>query len=102
MPKPPAPRPPPGESLPPSNPSLRALVEAKRQWCYTPDAAARARGFRGWHERGYLPHFDAPNVTQIVTFNLADSFPVTRQAEWEVFLRPPVGARNSFRESAPN
>jgi len=45
------------------------------------------KGFRGWHQRGYLPHFDAPNVTQMVTFMLADSFPVARRAEWEPILR---------------
>lgn len=88
MPKPPSKKPP-GVSQPPNNPNLRSLIEAKRQWHFTPDADARAKGFRGWHERGYLPHFDAPNVTQFVTFILADSFPVTRQAEWEPFLQLP-------------
>jgi putative DNA methylase len=85
----PSPPPPPGESCPPQNPGLHRLIEGKRRWHYTPDAEARALGFRGWHERGYLPHFDAPNVTQLVTFNLADSFPVTRRAEWEPLLREP-------------
>ena len=79
MPKPPS----------PGNPGLRGLVEAKRQWHYTPDNDTRSLGFRGWHERGYLPHFDAPNVTQFLTFNLADAFPVKRRAEWEVFLKLP-------------
>ncbi|MCU0782678.1 MAG: transposase [Verrucomicrobia bacterium] len=99
MPRPPASTPPPGESQPPSNPSLRALIRGKRESSYAPDDKARARGFRGWHERGYLPHFDAPHVTQLLTFNLDDAFPVQRRAEWEVFLQPPDGARNSFRES---
>ena len=30
---------------------------------------------RGWHSRGYLPHFDSSNLTQHVTFHLADSLP---------------------------
>jgi REP element-mobilizing transposase RayT len=30
---------------------------------------------RGWHSRGYLPHFDSPEVIQHVTFHLADSLP---------------------------
>ncbi len=38
--------------------------------------AAAALGFRGWHSRGYLPHFDQPNTVQAVTFRLADSLPV--------------------------
>jgi REP element-mobilizing transposase RayT len=94
MPKPPLPAPSPGQSRPPSNPDLRRLVQGKRKFSYTPDARATAQGFRGWHERGYLPHFDAPNVTQIVTVNLADAFPVTRRAEWEPFLRLQDGSES--------
>jgi REP element-mobilizing transposase RayT len=30
---------------------------------------------KGWHSRGYLPHFDSQDVTQFVTFRLADSLP---------------------------
>jgi REP element-mobilizing transposase RayT len=30
---------------------------------------------KGWHSRGYLPHFDSQGVTQFVTFRLADSLP---------------------------
>ncbi|TWT03969.1 transposase [Reyranella sp. CPCC 100927] len=30
---------------------------------------------KGWHSRGYLPHFDAANVIQSVIFRLADSLP---------------------------
>lgn len=29
----------------------------------------------GWHSRGYLPHFDLPEVVQFITFRLADSLP---------------------------
>ena len=48
---------------------------------------AKAKGFRGWHQRGYLPHYDAPNITQIVTIRLADSLPVSRRGEWEYLDR---------------
>jgi REP element-mobilizing transposase RayT len=36
---------------------------------------------RGWHSRGYIPHFDAPQLIQTITFRLADSLPthVARQ-----------------------
>ena len=44
-------------------------------------------GFRGWHERGYLPHRDEPGLSQFVTFRLADSFPEALRSEWEQFLR---------------
>jgi putative transposase len=30
---------------------------------------------KGWHSRGYLPHFDSPEAVQFVTFRLADSLP---------------------------
>lgn len=30
---------------------------------------------KGWHSRGYLPHFDSPETLQFVTFRLADSLP---------------------------
>ena len=30
---------------------------------------------KGWHRRGYLPHFDGGEVTQFVTFRLHDSLP---------------------------
>ena len=29
----------------------------------------------GWRSRGYLPHFDAPEIVQTVVFRLADSLP---------------------------
>ena len=98
---------------PPHNPGLRKLIEAKRKWhrpgrTLPPEGGVpstsgtpRLRGsgeasastgsspFLGWHERGYLPHFDAPRVTQFVTFMLRDSFPVTRRREWEGFLNEP-------------
>ncbi len=45
------------------------------------------RGFRGWHENGYLPHRDEPGMTQFVTFRLADAFPEKLRAEWEVLLK---------------
>ncbi len=45
------------------------------------------QGFRGWHERGYLPHRDEPGLTQFVTFHLADSFPGSLRSEWEHFAK---------------
>ncbi len=33
------------------------------------------REHRGWHSRGYLPHLDAGEIVQAVTFRLADSLP---------------------------
>ena len=68
---------------PPHNPGVRDLVEGKRRWSSPPKIENLKRGFRGWHERGYLPHRDEPGLTQFVTFRLADSFPESLRAEWE-------------------
>ena len=31
-----------------------------------------------WHNRGYLPHFDAPKLIQHISFHLADSLPAQK------------------------
>ena len=38
-------------------------------------AGRDTRAPRGWHTRGYLPHFESDCVIQMVTFRLADSLP---------------------------
>lgn len=38
---------------------------------------------RGWHYRGYLPHFDGGQIAQTITFRLADSLPNKILARWE-------------------
>jgi putative transposase len=68
---------------PPRNAHVRDLVRGKRVWTLPPMAEAAKTGFRGWHERGYLPHRDEPGLTQFVTFRLADSFPESLRSEWE-------------------
>ena len=74
-------------STPPYNPGLQKLVDGKQAWAVPLDEEAMAKGFRGWHQRGYLPHYDAPGATQIVTLRLADSLPASRRGEWEHLLR---------------
>lgn len=80
----------------PKNVGLLDLIRAKREWDWQPSVAELKRGFRGWHQRGYLPHFDAPHITQFITIMLADSFPITRRAEWEPFLQE--GSDNEKRK----
>lgn len=84
----------------PTNPGLLELVRAKREWSWRPTPEELRAGFRGWHQRGYLPHFDAPHVTQMVTFMLADSFPVSRRGEWEPILREKDGSAKRKRLEA--
>jgi REP element-mobilizing transposase RayT len=45
---------------------------------------------RGWHSRGYLPHYDGDVATQHVAFHLADSLPteVVQRLEEEVKTVP--------------
>src|SRR5438445_33516 len=47
---------------PPYNPGVRELVEGKRAWDARASLANLKQGFRGWHERGYLPHRDSPGA----------------------------------------
>src|SRR5688572_18052907 len=57
---------------PPHNPGVRDLVAGRRRWSSPPKMKDAKQGFRGWHERGYLPHRDEPGLTQFVTFHLTD------------------------------
>ena len=41
----------------------------------------------GWHSRGYLPHFDGAEITQFVTFRLADSLPQQLLNTWRSKLK---------------
>ncbi len=36
----------------------------------------------GWYSRGYLPHFDAGEIAQMVTFRLFDSLPLSMLEQW--------------------
>jgi REP element-mobilizing transposase RayT len=69
---------------------LRQLVEAKQDANEPLSEKDTARGFLGWHERGYLPHCDKPGLIQFVTFRLWDSMPSSRRSEWEHLLKPPA------------
>jgi putative transposase len=75
----------PRRSGPPHNPGVRELVSGKRKSSPLKREDAML-GFRGWNERGYLPHRDEPGLTQFVTFHLADSFPAALRSEWEALL----------------
>jgi REP element-mobilizing transposase RayT len=65
---------------------LRRLVAGKQEWSGPVSAEDQERGFRGWHERGYLPHCDKPGLVQFITFRLWDSMPASRKGEWEHLL----------------
>jgi len=76
----------PGQSAPPYHPGLHRLVEGKQAWAEPLSPAAKAQGFLGWHQRGYLPHYDVPGVTQFVTFHLGDALPASQRSEWKALV----------------
>jgi putative transposase len=62
--------------------SVNELVQEKRKWHTPSDPDVSKLGFRGWHSRGYLPHFDQPELIQFINYRLADSMPEARRSEW--------------------
>jgi REP element-mobilizing transposase RayT len=41
---------------------------------------------KGWHNRGYLPHFDGGEVCQFITFHLGDALPQKVIKSWKLQL----------------
>ncbi|MEW6212531.1 MAG: DUF1156 domain-containing protein, partial [Acidobacteriota bacterium] len=69
----------------------KALIEIPPRFAGRPPVHLGARTGRpheprGWHSRGYLPHFDQANLLQMITFRLDDALPASRRAEWEAML----------------
>lgn len=65
---------------------LRELVYEKNRWDEPLSDEDKAKGFLGWHERGYLPHCDKPGLIQFVTFRLEDTMPAAKRGEWQHLL----------------
>ncbi len=42
---------------------------------------------RGWHSRGYLPHFDGGELAQFITFRLYDALPQSVVTRWREELK---------------
>lgn len=60
-------------------------------------SASRSQAPVGWRTRGYLPHFDFPNVVQHVIFRLADAMPARVMTAVE---REPVERRQAMIEES--
>ena len=41
---------------------------------------------RGWHSRGFLPHFDGGEVVQFITVHLGDATPLSVVRQWKAEL----------------
>ena len=65
---------------------IRQFIRDKCTWTEPISTDEEKLGFRGWRSRGYLPHFDAPSVRQMITYRLADAMPANRRHEWEALL----------------
>ncbi len=63
------------------------MVAEKNIWSHKLSRNEEELGFRGWHERGFLPHCDFPNLIQLLTIRLSDSLPISRKREWEHLLK---------------
>ena len=66
--------------------NIREFIQDKRAWNEPLPDEDEKLGFRGWRSRGYLPHFDAPGVRQMITYRLADAMPASRRHEWEALI----------------
>jgi len=49
-------------------------------------AIPASRPHKGWHSRGYLPHFDHPDLVQFISFRLRDSVPAEVIQAWRADL----------------
>ena len=47
-----------------------------------PQGPPACGGIRGWHSRGYLPHFDGGEIPQTIAFRLADALPAHIIGAW--------------------
>ena len=54
---------------------------------------------KGWYSRGYIPHFDAPELLQFITFRLHDSMPSDLIKQWqdELSTQPKQKRENELR-----
>ncbi len=69
-----------------SHRNAHETIRDKRQWHTPHDPEAVKLGFRGWHSRGFLPHFDMPGVIQMLNYRLNDAMPASRRHEWAALL----------------
>ena len=62
-----------------------------------PKQTALKQPNKGWHSRGYLPHFDSENQIQSLNFRLYDAVPMQLIEEW----RRQLGWSRNLRQSDP-
>jgi len=66
------------------------------------DTGTNARpDLRGWHTRGYLPHFDGGEIVQFITIHLGDALPKVVIDRWKVELKNETDAAKILFEAVP-
>ena len=73
--------------MPTNRHNILETIRDKRHWHMPPDPDAAKLGFRGWHSRGYLPHFDMPGLVQFINYRLDDAMPAILRHEWFSLLK---------------
>ena len=73
--------------MPANRRNVFETIRDKREWHTPPDPEAARLGFRGWHSRGYLPHFDMPGLVQFINYRLDDAVPAGQRHEWAELLK---------------
>lgn len=71
--------------MPPKR-NIHELIRDQTRWSEPLSPSDEALNFRGWHSRGYLPHFDAPGKVQMVNYRLHDAMPADKRHEWTGLL----------------
>lgn len=66
--------------------NIHEFIREKRKWTEPLSDDEEELGFRGWRSRGYLLHFDAPGIRQMITYRLHDAMPASRRHEWAALL----------------
>jgi len=67
---------------------------------HQPGTRASRPHHKGWHSRGYLPHFDADNVVQSISFRLHDSMPAAVIEQWKEELGWTEATTSNSEEAA--
>ncbi len=87
---------------PRASPPARCLI-ILHFFCYHASMAENSNNsgpdHRGWHSRGYLPHFDAEDAFQSVTFRLVDSVPAHTIERWKTDLKWTEETKQNSKEA---
>jgi ATP:corrinoid adenosyltransferase len=64
--------------------SIRSAVGSAAPQCGKLNQCGKIGPPKGWYSRGYLPHFDSPQVIQHITYHLAK---VWQREYWDRYIR---------------